>query len=141
MTIVTPTELIVSHLEICEFGQERFRETLAAGEIKRIPITVGHNKIRFIYRMFFGDITANVFNFRFDNTRNAIEKNILLGTEQTNFDTRFFPFLIVKEGRGIMVVQNTDTEERDFECTIHYLETIKEFVERMQKATGWKDIV
>lgn len=141
MTIVELPEIIASHGELFNFGSERIQQNIAAGQIARIPIAVGHNKIRVIYEYKFGNITVNVLNFRWDNIRNAIERNLLLGTEQINFPVRPFPFLIVKEGNGFVVVQNTAATAQVFEMTIEYFETIKEFIERLEKYLKWKDIV
>lgn len=141
MTIVNLPEIIVSHAEIFEFGEERFRQTIPAGATVRIPVIVGPNKIRFIYEWKFGNIQVNSFLFRWDNTRNYREVNLLLGTESTNFPVRPFPFLIIKEGGGTIVVQNTTGGDLDFEMQIEFFETIRQFVEDLQKQIGWKDIV
>lgn len=141
MAVIGLEEIVASHAELFEFGQERIRQVITAGSNVSIPIVVGSNKIRFIYEFKFGNITANVINFRWDNVRNAVERNLLLGTEQLNFTNRPFPYLIIKEGRGYVVVQNIGGQDVTFEMTIDYFETIKQFVEDIGKYLKWKDII
>jgi len=103
-----------------EFGQRRIRETLNAGEKRRIPFTVPAGSWMCITKWRFGDLTANVFNFRFDGCRNVWEQDILIGTELLNFVTEPNPYVIVSGNSGAIIVENTDTEERDFEMVYDF---------------------
>jgi len=135
-------EIIASHHELFEFGEERIRGAVDAGAQVRFAITVPANKIRFIFWYKVGNITIDVLNMRWDGVRNVVEKDLLLGTEQLNEPTRPFPFLVAKEGsNGAVVVTNTDTVSRTFELTYHYFDTIPEFIKAVSKFLGWERVI
>ena len=97
-----------------EFGMRRFQATLLAGEKRRIPIVVPAGRRYLVFRYRFGDITANVINFKFDGVRNYFEQNILIGTELLNHTTWPKPYLSISGVDAVIVVENTDNVERDF---------------------------
>lgn len=104
-----------------EFGQKRFTATLAAGEKRRILIVVPGGRWYLVFRYRFGDVTADVINFRFDHVRNYFEENILIGTELLNDPVEPKPYISISGNDGAMVVENTDTEERDFSIVLDFI--------------------
>ena len=138
MSIVELSEVLFSHSEMSEFCQHRIRQNITAGEKVSVALRVPYNRIWFIYRYKFGDITVNVFNFNWQGIRNAREKVILLGTEHTNFDTKPMPFLIAKGTSGMVTVENTDGQDRTFEMTLDILEIHENMVKEHEKIMGWK---
>ena len=87
-----------------EFGQIRYRATLAAGEKRRIPLLVPGGRRWVVFKYRFGDITADVINFRFDGVRNYFEQDILIGTELLNFVVEPLPYIVVSGVNGAIVV-------------------------------------
>ena len=116
-----------------EFSQIRFRATLAAGEQRRIPIVVPAGKTYYIFTYKFGDITADVINFRFSGVLNYYEQNILIGTELLNFDVEPEPYIAVKGSSGAIVVENTDAVERDFSMVLDCILISDELAEGVRK--------
>ena len=104
-----------------EFGMRRFQATLLAGEKRRIPIVVPAGRRYLVFRYRFGDITANVINFKFDGVRNYFEQNILIGTELLNHTTWPKPYLSISGVDAVIVVENTDNVERDFSIVLDFI--------------------
>lgn len=140
MTIANLQEIIASHGELFNFGVYRIRQEIAAGAKVRIPIPGYVNKIMFIYEYRFGDLTANAFNMRFDGARNVVERDLNVGTEQLNHVTKPFPFIIIKEIGASIVVENTGATA-EFQMSLYYFTTLKEFLERIEKYIRWKDVI
>lgn len=144
--MITPMQIMFSNPEVSkpltilgEFGQNRIRETITAGTTSRFTIPAPTDRGMYIFRYRFGNVTANALNFKFDNVENMIEKNILIGTELLNFDTRPFPFILCRDSDSSIVVQNTSTQDVVFEMVYDYILVHREAVERyakMIKATG-----
>lgn len=103
-----------------EFGQKRYQATLAAGEKRTIPLIVPAGRWWVIFKYRFGDITADVIQFRFDNIRNYFEEDILIGTELLNFVVEPKPYLVASGHNGTIVVWNTDIVERDFSIVLDF---------------------
>ena len=103
-----------------EFGQIRYRATLAAGEKRRIPLLVPGGRRWVVFKYRFGDITTDVINFRFDGVRNYFEQDILIGTELLNFVVEPEPYIIVSGVNGSIVVENTDDVSRDFSIVLDF---------------------
>ena len=104
-----------------EFGQIRYQATLATGEIRRIPMNVPAGRRWIVFKYRFGDITADIINFRFDGVRNYFEQNILIGTELLNFVIEPKPYIVVSGVNGTIVVQNTDIVERGFSIVLDFI--------------------
>jgi len=138
MSIVTLQEILFSHAEMAEFGQLRLRQDIAAGATATINVPVPQNQPMFIYRYRFGDIAANIFNFRWQAARNEREQTILLGTEHINFDNRPFPFLICKGTSTNVIVENTDAATRTFEMTISYFTMSEMYIPKLEGILNWK---
>ena len=140
MTIANLEEIRYSHPEVSnplgiywEFGQERIRESIAANSKVRITITAPTDRVMFIFRYRFGDFTANVINFRWNNVENIVEKDILIGTELLNFDTRPMPLILVRNSEGRIMVNNTSAQAETFEMVYDYVLVHKESVERFSQ--------
>ena len=103
-----------------EFGQIRYRATLTAGEKRRIPLLVPGGRRWVVFQYKFGDITADVFNFRFDSVRNYFEQDILIGTELLNFVVEPMPYIVVSGVDGAIVIENTDNVTRDFSIVLDF---------------------
>jgi len=103
-----------------EFGQIRFQATLSANETRRIPILVPAGRWYVVFKYRFGDVTADVINFKFENVRNYYEQNILIGTELLNFVIEPKPYIVVSGVDGLIVVQNTSAVERDFSIVLDF---------------------
>ncbi len=103
-----------------EYGMRRFSATLSAGEKRSIPINVPAGRWYVIFRFRFGDITANIINFRFDNLRNYFEQDILITTELLNHTTWPKPYLVASGDNGAIVLENTDNVERDFSMVLDF---------------------
>ena len=103
-----------------EFGQRRIRESLIVGEKKRIPIIVPRGSWMCIIKWRFGDINANVLNFRFDGCRNAWEQDILIGTELLNFITEPLPYIVFSGDNGAIIISNTSALAQDFEMVYDF---------------------
>ena len=103
-----------------EYGAIRYQATLAAGEKRRITLNVPRGRWWVVFRYRFGDITADVINFRFDNVRNYFEQDILIGAELLNHTTWPKPFIVVSGVEGAIVVWNTDDEERAFSIVLDF---------------------
>ena len=104
-----------------EFGMIRYQATLTAGEIRRIPMNVPAGRRWIIFKYRFGDITADVINFRFDGVRNYFEQNILIGTELLNFVIEPKPNIVVSGVNGVIVVQNIDIVARAFSIVLDFI--------------------
>jgi len=138
MTIVELPEILFSHAEMAEWGEDRIRQDVAAGSTSSISISVPEGKVMFIYEYKIGDIPLNIFYLTWRSVRNAIEKELLLGTEQTNFKKNPFPLLIVKSGSGSIVVRNTDVVTQTYEMTYNYFLIQYDMLEKLKEVTGWK---
>jgi len=103
-----------------EFGQRRFSCTLSAGEKRRIPMLVPAGRRWVVFKYRFGNITADVINFRFDGVRNYFEQDILIGTELLNFVVEAIPYIVVSGHDGAIVIENTDNVERDFSIVLDF---------------------
>ena len=104
-----------------EFGQRRFTATLTAGEKRRIPIVVPAGRRYVVFKYRFGDITADVINFRFDGVRNYFEQDILIGTELLNFVIEPKPYITISGVNSVIVVENTDAVARDFSIVLDFI--------------------
>ena len=104
-----------------EFGQRRFQATLTAGEKRRIPILIPAGRRYLVFRYRFGDITADVINFKFDGVRNYFEQDILIGTELLNHTTWPKPYISISGVDAVIVVENTDNVERDFSMVLDFI--------------------
>ena len=114
-------ELLFSLSQFGEFGQKRYRATLAAGEKQRIPILVPNGRWYLVYEYRFGDIVADQINFRFNNIRNYYEENILIGAELLGDPTFPKPYLRVSGKQGEIIVENTDDVERAFSIVLDFI--------------------
>ncbi len=103
-----------------EFGEIRYRATLSAGEKRRIPMLVPAGRRWVVFRYIFGDLTADVINFRFDGVRNYFEQNILIGTELLNWPVEPKPNIVISGVNGTIVVENTDIVPRDFSIVLDF---------------------
>ena len=103
-----------------EFGQIRYQATLTAGEKRRIPLLVPAGRRWIVFKYRFGDITANVINFRFDGVRNYFEQDILIGTELLNFPVEPLPYLSISGVDAVIVLENTDIVTRDFSVVLDF---------------------
>ena len=103
-----------------EFGEIRYRATLLAGEKRRIPMLVPAGRRWVVFRYIFGDLTADVINFRFDGVRNYFEQNILIGTELLNWPVEPKPNIVISGVNGVIVVENTDIVPRDFSIVLDF---------------------
>jgi len=103
-----------------EFGQRRFSCTLAAGEKRRIPLLVPGGRRWVIFKYRFGDIAADIINFRFDGVRNYFEQDILIGTELLNFVVEPLPYIVVSGVDGVIVVENTSGQDADFSIVLDF---------------------
>ena len=104
-----------------EFGEIRYRATLSAGEKRRIPMLVPAGRRWVVFRYIFGDLTADVINFRFDGVRNYFEQNILIGTELLNWPVEPKPNIVISGVNGVIVVENTDIVPRDFSIVLDFI--------------------
>lgn len=103
-----------------EFGQIRYEATLSAGEKRRIPLLVPAGRRWIIFKYRFGDITADVINFRFDGVRNYFEQNILIGTELLSWVVEPMPYIVVSGVDGAIVVENTSGQDADFSIVLDF---------------------
>ncbi len=103
-----------------EFGQKRYQATLVAGEKRRIPLVVPAGRRWIVFKYRFGDITADVFNFRFDGVRNYFEENILVGTELLNWVVEPEPYLSVSGVDAAIVIWNTSGQDADFSIVLDF---------------------
>lgn len=103
-----------------EFGQRKIQEVLSPNEKKRISIIVPRGSWMCIIKWRFGDINANVLNFRFDSCRNAWEQDILIGTELLNFITEPLPYIVASGDNGAVIISNTSAVEQDFEMVYDF---------------------
>jgi len=99
----------------------RYRETLSAGEKRRISLVVPRGRWWLIFRYRMGDIVADTINFRFDHVRNYFEQDILIGTELLNHTVWPKPYISVSGDSGAIVVENTDDESRDFSIVLDFI--------------------
>ena len=104
-----------------EFGQIRYRETLTAGEKKRIPLVIPRGRWWLVFRYRFGDINADIINFRFDNCRGYFEQDILIGTELLNNTTWPKPYLSISGTSGAIVVENTSDQDANFSIVLDFI--------------------
>jgi len=111
-----------------EFGQRRYRATLAAGEKLRIPLVVPAGRWLIVFKYRFGEIynqqgvlQTDAINFRFDGVRNYFEQDILIGTELLNFVVEPKPYIIISGRNGAILVENTDDEEQDFSIVLDFI--------------------
>ena len=116
-----------------QFGQKRYRATLTAGEKRRIPIVVPAGRWWLVFKYKFGDITADVINFRFDGVRNYFEENILIGTELLNFEVEPLPYISISGSAGAMVIENTDTVSREFSIVLDFVVMDNEVAGRIRE--------
>ena len=116
-----------------EFGQIRYHGALGANENIRIPIVVPAGKTYYILKYRFGDITADVLNFRFSGVLNYYEQNILIGTELLNDVVDPEPYIAVKGSSGAVVFENTDAVERDYSIVLDYIIISDEIAEGVRK--------
>jgi len=103
-----------------EFGMRRFTATLQPNEKRRIPMIVPAGRRWVVFKYRFGDITADVINFRFDGVRNYFEQEILIGDELINFIIEPKPYIVVSGVNGLIVVENTDVVQRDFSIVLDF---------------------
>jgi len=103
-----------------EFGQIRYTATLTTGEKRRIPLLVPAGRRWVVFKYRFGDITADVFNFRFDGVRNYFEQDILIGTELLNFVVEPLPYIVVSGVDGAIVIENTSGQDADFSIVLDF---------------------
>lgn len=103
-----------------EFGQIRYQATLSAGEKRRISLLVPGGRRWVVFKYRFGDITADVFNFRFDGVRNYFEQDILVGTELLNFVVEPLPYIVVSGRDGAIVLENTSGQDADFSIVLDF---------------------
>ncbi|GAI76431.1 unnamed protein product [marine sediment metagenome] len=103
-----------------EFGQIRYTETIAAGATTRIALTPPAGKWWVIFKYRFGDLTADVLKFRFNNIRNYFEQWITIGIELLDQTIYPKPYLVVSGGGGEIIVENTDDESQDFEIVLDF---------------------
>ncbi len=129
-------ELLFSLSQFGEFGQKRYRATLAAGETQRIPLLVQNGRWWLVYEIRFGDIVADQILFRFNNIRNYYEENILIGTELLNDPILPKPYLRVSGKQGEIVVENTDDQERAFSIVLLFILMDKETAGKVRKMAG-----
>ena len=116
-----------------EFSQIRFRGTLAANEQRRIPIVVPSGKTYYVFRYIFGDITADVIDFRFSGVLNYFEQNILIGTELLSWPVEPDPYIAIKGSSGAVVFENTTAVERDFSIVLDCIIISDEIAEGIRK--------
>jgi hypothetical protein len=138
MPVVGLNEIVFSHAEMAEWGEERIRQDIAAGETASITISVPEGRVMFIYEYKIGDIPINIFYMRWSGIRNVVEKELLIGTEQTNFSKRPFPLPIAKGNSGTIKVRNSDVVTRTFEMTYNYFLIQYDMLEKLKEITGWK---
>jgi len=138
MTIVELPEILFSHAEMAEWGENRIRQDVDAGAMSSVTISVPEGRVMFIYEYKIGDIPLNIFYLTWRSVRNAIEKELLLGTEQTNFKKNPFPLLIAKGDTGKIVMRNTDVVSRTFEMTYNYFLIQYDMLEKLKDIIGWK---
>ena len=129
-------ELLFSLSEFGEFGKKRYRATLQAGEILRIPLLVPNGRWWLVYEYRFGDVVADQILFRFNNIRNYFEENILIGTELLNDPIYPKPYLAVSGNQGEIVVENTDDVERAFSIVLLFVLMDKETAGKVRKMSG-----
>jgi len=103
-----------------EFGQKRYTATLSAGEKLRIPLVVPAGRWWVVFKYRFGDISADIINFRFDGVRNYFEEDILIGTELLNFVVEPKPYIVISGINGVIVVENTGTQDQDFSIVLDF---------------------
>ena len=116
-----------------EFCMKRYEATLSAGEKRRIPLLVPGGRRWLVFRYRFGDIHADVINFRFDGVRNYFEQNILIGAELLNHTTWPKPYLSVSGVNATIVVENTDDVERDFSMVLDFIVLDDEIAGRIRE--------
>lgn len=104
-----------------EYGAKRFRATLTAGEKRRITMSVPRGRWWLVFRYRFGDITADIINFRFDHVRNYFEEDILIGTELLNHTVWPKPYISISGDSGAMVVENTSGQDADFSIVLDFI--------------------
>ena len=103
-----------------EFGQIRYQATLTAGEKRRIPLLVPAGRRWIVFKYRFGDITADIINFRFDGVRNYFEQDILIGTELLNFVIEPLPYLSISGVDAVIVVWNTSGQDAYFSIVLDF---------------------
>ena len=116
-----------------EFGQKRYRATLTAGEKRTIPIVVPRGRWYLVFRYRFGDITADVINFRFDKVRNYFEQDILIGTELLNHTVWPKPYISISGDGGSIIIWNTDVVARDFSIVLDFIIMDNEIAGRIRE--------
>ena len=116
-----------------EFGQKRYTATLSIGEKRRISLVVPRGRWWLVFRYRFGDIQADVINFRFDNVRNYFEQDILIGTELLNHTVWPKPYISISGDSGAIVVENIDTVNRDFSIVLDFIIIDDEIAGRMRE--------
>ena len=116
-----------------QFGEKRYTATLVAGEKRRIPLVCPAGRWWLVFKYRFGDITADVINFRFDGVRNYFEENILIGTDLLNFVVEPLPYISVSGTSGAIVVENTDIVARDFSIVLDFVVMDNELAGRIRE--------
>ena len=116
-----------------EYGAKRFSATLQPNEKRRIPLLVPGGRRWLVFRYRFGDITANVLNFRFDGVRNYFEQDILITTELLNHTTWPKPYISISGVDATIVVENTDNVERDFSMVLDFIVLDDEIAGRIRE--------
>lgn len=138
MTVVNLPEIVFSHSELCENGQMRLRESLAPSSKTKLTITVGSDKVRFIYAWRIGDSAANIFYLNFVGVRNWDGNRVLIGQEQQWLTNHCFPFLIAKGSDGYVEVENSSSQTTDcFEITLDYFDIDAKLIKVIEKYTKW----
>ncbi len=128
--------MLFSLSQFGEFGQKRYQVTIQGGETRRIPLLVPNGRWWLVYEYRFGDITADVINFRFNNVRNYFEENILIGTELLNEPTFPKPYIAISGKEGEIVVENTNTSEEDFSIVLDFVLMDKETAGKVRALAG-----
>ena len=116
-----------------EFGQTRFNGTLAAEEKRRITVPVPAGKTAYVFKYRFGDITADILNFRFSGVLNYFEQNILIGTELLSWIVEPEPYITFKGSSGAIVFENTTAAEADYSIVLDYIIISDEIAEGIRK--------
>ncbi len=116
-----------------EFGQIRYQASLSQNEKRRIPLVVPRGRWWLVFRYRFGDITADIINFRFDNVRNYFEQDILIGTELLNHTTWPKPYISISGDSGAIVVENTSGQDADFSIVLDFYVMDNEIAGRIRE--------
>ena len=116
-----------------EYGMRRFTATLQPNEKRTIPIVVPRGRWWLVFRYRFGDITADILNFRFDNCRGYFEQDILIGTELLNHTVWPKPYISISGTSGSMIVENTSGQDADFSIVLDFYVMDNEIAGRIRE--------